>query len=68
MPANSRAKEELTGPGGLPRIPKEGEFSKAWDVIGALQQMTSTKTPSFTKEVAKTPEPVTSGKTIEAPK
>ena len=29
-------KEELIGPFSLPGIPKEGEFSEAWDVIGTL--------------------------------
>ena len=46
-------KEELIGPSGLPGILEEGEFSEAWDVIGALQQMTSTKPPSFMNEASK---------------
>ena len=43
----------MTCPFGLPGIPEEGEFSEAWDVIGALQWTSSTEPPSFAKEGTK---------------
>ena len=46
-------REELTGPYNLPKIPEEGEFREAWDVIGALQRTISVENLSLAKDAAK---------------
>ena len=58
-------KEELIRLNSFPGIPEEGEFSEAWDVIGALQQITSAEPPSFVKEGTKCSEGVVLGNTTE---
>ena len=49
-------KEELTGTLDLLGILEEGEFYKAWDIIGTLQWATFVEPSSFDKEVVKVPE------------
>ena len=61
-------KEELIGSSSLPGSPEEGEFSEAWDVIGALQQITSAEPPSVVKEATKSSEAVVLGKIAELSK
>ena len=61
-------KEELIRLNNFPGITEEGEFSEAWDVIGALQHITSAEPPSFVKEATKCSDGVVLGKTAEVPK
>ena len=46
-------REKLIGPFSLPRVPDEGKFSEAWNVIRNLQRTTSVEPPSFAKETTK---------------